>query len=71
MEQMMLRYIYANELGNFPKLQKSMFRERAEQCVRRLNWDVSVNGAGEERDEYDDINTLYLIWETAEGLHGG
>ena len=67
----MLRYLYAKELDAFPKLQKSMFCDRAEQFMRRLNWDVSVNRMGEERDEYDDLNPLYVIWETAEGLHGG
>jgi N-acyl-L-homoserine lactone synthetase len=68
---MMLRYLYAKELDAFPRLQKSMFCDRAEQFVHRLNWDVSVNGMGEERDEYDDLNPLYVIWENADGLHGG
>jgi len=67
----MLRYIYANELGAFPKLQKTMFQDRADQFSRRLNWAVSVNANGEERDEYDELNPLYVIWETADGAHGG
>ena len=67
----MLRYLYANQLGAFPKLQKSMFQDRADQFSRRLNWDVTVNAAGEERDAYDALNPLYVIWETATGVHAG
>ncbi|MEM9432536.1 MAG: acyl-homoserine-lactone synthase [Pseudomonadota bacterium] len=67
----MLRYIYANDLHNFPKLQDSMFRDRAEQFKSRLGWDVTVDDNGWERDEYDDLNPLYVIWETADGRHGG
>lgn len=67
----MLRYIYAADLPRFPRLATSMFTDRAEQFSRRLGWDVNVNAAGEERDEYDALNPLYVIWERADGLHGG
>ncbi|WP_432449123.1 acyl-homoserine-lactone synthase [Aliiroseovarius marinus] len=67
----MLRYLYGNDLKNFPLLSDTMFRDRAEQFSRRLNWDVTVNDQGHERDEYDDINPLYVIWEQADGRHGG
>ncbi len=67
----MLRYVYGNDLNQFPKLRGGMFRDRAEQFARRLNWDVSVDGAGEERDEYDAMNPLYVIWECRDGGHGG
>lgn len=67
----MLRYLYGNDIKNFPLLGDTMFRDRAEQFSRRLNWDVTVNGQGHERDEYDDINPLYVIWEQADGRHGG
>ncbi len=67
----MLRYIYADDLKNFPKLQDSMFRHRAAQFRDRLNWDVSVNEKGWEMDEYDALNPLYVIWENADGTHGG
>jgi acyl homoserine lactone synthase len=30
-----------------------------------------VNENGEERDEYDDLNPLYIIWEREDGTHGG
>ena len=67
----MLRYIYANQLGQFPRLRDEMFTHRAEQFRTRLGWDVSVDAQGHERDEYDDLNPLYIIWETADGGHGG
>ncbi len=67
----MLRYVYANELDQFPRLADEMFTHRADQFHRRLGWDVTVDGQGHEQDEYDDLNPLYVIWETAEGGHGG
>ncbi len=67
----MLRYIYANDLDQFPALQKSMYRDRADQFKTRLGWDVTVNDAGEERDNYDDLNPLYVIWQKPDGSHGG
>jgi N-acyl-L-homoserine lactone synthetase len=67
----MIRYLYANELDKFPKLKASMFRNRADQFKTRLGWDVTVNEHGEERDQYDDLNPLYLIYENVDGSHGG
>jgi len=67
----MLRYVYADDLHRFPRLADQMFRHRAAQFHDRLGWEVSVDGAGHERDEYDDKNPLYVIWETADGGHGG
>lgn len=67
----MLRYLYADQLVDFPRLSDEMFTHRAEQFHNRLGWDVSVDARGHERDEYDDLNPLYVIWETPEGGHGG
>ncbi|WP_417260121.1 acyl-homoserine-lactone synthase [Celeribacter sp.] len=67
----MLHYIYADELHMYPTLRDTMFRDRADQFKRRLGWEVSVNDNGEERDEYDDLNPLYVIWKNANGTHGG
>ncbi|MEC7760764.1 MAG: acyl-homoserine-lactone synthase [Pseudomonadota bacterium] len=67
----MLRYLYAADLHRFPRLAHSMFTDRAEQFSRRLGWEVIVNEAGEERDQYDALNPLYVIWERPDGLHGG
>jgi acyl homoserine lactone synthase len=67
----MIRFIYGDELDRYPYLKKTMFQDRAEQFKKRLDWDVSVNDAGEERDEYDDLNPLYVIWEGPDGRHCG
>ena len=67
----MLRYIYADQLHLFPELRDTMFRDRAEQFSRRLAWDVSVDEQGFERDQYDALNPLYVVWERADGTHGG
>lgn len=67
----MLRFIYGNEISAYPKLAHSMFTDRAAQFRDRLHWPVEVNEAGEERDEYDMDNPLYVLWEKADGYHGG
>jgi len=67
----MLHYIYSDDLLYYPKLASSMFRDRADQFRTRLAWPVDVDGAGEERDQYDALNPLYVIWENPDGSHGG
>jgi acyl homoserine lactone synthase len=67
----MLRYIYADQLHFYPKLARTMFRDRADQFSNRLGWDVSVDATGAERDQYDDLCPLYVIWEQPDGSHGG
>lgn len=67
----MLRYLYADQLAQHPRLADSMFADRADQFKERLGWEVSVDDNGHERDQYDDLNPLYVIWENADGSHGG
>ncbi|MEM9844153.1 MAG: acyl-homoserine-lactone synthase [Pseudomonadota bacterium] len=67
----MLRYIYGSDLDQHERLAHSMFRDRACQFRDRLGWDVTVDQNGHERDEYDDLNPLYVIWEGPDGLHHG
>ena len=67
----MLRYIYGTDLHNFPKLRDTMFRDRADQFKARLGWEVTVDEDGFETDQYDALNPLYVIWENADGTHGG
>jgi acyl homoserine lactone synthase len=67
----MLRYIYGDELKDYPKLGQSMFRDRAAQFKDRLKWDVAVDADGFEKDQYDALNPLYVIWELPGGTHGG
>lgn len=67
----MLHYLYADQLHLFPVLRDTMFRDRAEQFSRRLGWEVTVDEQGFERDQYDELNPLYVIWEREDGTHGG
>ncbi len=67
----MLRYIYGDELHNYSHLQDTMHRDRAVQFRDRLKWEVTVDDNGWERDEYDGLNPLYVIWEDGQGGHGG
>lgn len=67
----MLRYLYANQLHHHPTLAREMFRDRADQFKTRLGWDVCVDEDGQERDSYDAMNPLYVIWENQDGSHGG
>ena len=67
----MLRYLYGDQLAQFPKLRRTMFLDRTDQFHTRLGWNVSVDRNGEERDAYDDLNPLYVIWERPDGTHGG
>jgi acyl homoserine lactone synthase len=48
-----------------------MFRDRAAQFVDRLKWSaLSVDSRGWERDEYDALDPLYVVWELDDGNHG-
>lgn len=67
----MLRYLYADQLDQAPRLADTMFRDRAAQFHDRLGWEVSVGPDGYERDAYDGMNPLYVIWEEPDGTHGG
>ena len=67
----MLRYLNGDALSNFRKLRDGMHRDRAAQFRDRLKWDVQVDAAGFEREQYDDLNPLYVIWEMQDGTHGG
>lgn len=67
----MLRYIQGSDLTARPALADTMFRDRARQFRDRLHWDVQVDEQGWETDEYDELDPLYVIWETPAGRHGG
>lgn len=67
----MIRYLYAEDLAKHPTLARTMFEDRATQFKGRMGWDVTVDENGQERDEYDAINPLYVIWERPDGTHGG
>lgn len=67
----MIRYLYGSELDRHPRLRDGMFRDRADQFVTRLGWDLPLRPDGAERDGYDALDPLYVIWERADGSHGG
>ena len=67
----MLKYFYADELNDHPKIRDTMFKDRAVQFHNRLGWEVQVDTNGEERDEYDAMNPLYAVWQLPDGSHGG
>ena len=67
----MLHYVFGEDLHRYLRLRDTMFRDRADQFKARLGWEVQVTAAGEERDEYDALNPLYVIWQGPDGAHGG
>jgi acyl homoserine lactone synthase len=67
----MIRYLHGSELAAMPVLADGMFRDRAAQFRDRLRWDVTVDDRGWERDDYDAIDPLYVIWLRPDGRHGG
>lgn len=68
----MLLFTYADDLARRnPALALEMYRHRTIQFRDRLGWPVNVDPEGCERDAYDAMNPLYVIWVTAEGRHGG
>ena len=67
----MIKYIYADQLDQFPRLKDTMFKDRAEQFKVRHGWEVTVDDNGHEIDQYDALNPLYAIWELEDGTHGG
>lgn len=67
----MIKYILGTELWMHPNLAKSMFRDRAEQFSKRLNWKVDVDRNGFERDQYDNLNPIYILIQNELGDHAG
>lgn len=67
----MIRYIRAHELDRHPSLRDTMFRDRADQFHTRLGWQVQIDASGEERDQYDRLDPLYVVWQNPDGSHGG
>jgi acyl homoserine lactone synthase len=67
----MIRYLYGDELDTAPQLKHTMFLDRADQFKTRLGWDVTLENNGYERDKYDLLNPLYVIYQKPDGSHGG
>jgi acyl homoserine lactone synthase len=67
----MIRYVYAHELDKYASLVDGMFRDRAAQFRDRMKWDVDVDARGWERDQYDALAPLYIVYENEDGSHAG
>jgi acyl homoserine lactone synthase len=67
----MIRFVYADQLSQYPVLAESMFKDRAAQFKHRLDWEVSVDDRGWEIDQYDALNPMYIICEGVDGRHAG
>lgn len=68
---MNLMMIYGRDLRKRPVLQNQMFRDRRAKFRDELGWDLRVDEAGREVDEYDELNPLYIILQDARGRHVG
>ena len=67
----MIRFLDSSDLQQNRALRRAMFQDRAFQFSTRLQWDVEVNEEGEELDEYDAMNPIYLIIQSENGQHQG
>ncbi len=67
----MIRFVYAKDLCRVPTPADPMVRDRAAQCSTRRAWELDGDAKGWERDQYDQIDPLYCIYELPDGTHGG
>lgn len=67
----MIRIAHANALAAYPTLKTTMHQDRAAQFRDRLGWDVSVDENGQEVDQYDVLNPVYVVAHTPMGRHAG
>ncbi len=67
----MIRFLTTKALERHPHLADGMFRDRAAQFRGRLGWPVQVDDAGRERDQYDPLPAVYIVWQMPDGSHGG
>lgn len=58
-------------LSSTPSLRDAMFSHRKRQFVDRLNWRISADDSGLEKDHYDNEYTRYLIYLSDSGNHLG
>lgn len=67
----MISILTGDELNQTRALANSMFVDRARQFHDRLGWKVTIDGDGQEKDQYDLPHTLYVIAVDDYGLHAG
>lgn len=67
----MIEYCFGTDLWLKPSLAETMFRDRAVQFSKRLEWPVQVDAQGFERDQYDALNPIYIVAVKKDGTHEG
>lgn len=65
----MIHAIYGEDLAHQPELADAMFRERRKLFHDQFGWSLKIDERGRERDEYDDMNPLYIIITGENGEH--
>lgn len=65
----MIYFIRAEDLPSISPLPELMFKDRTTQFVKRRGWKLNVNARGEERDQYDFLNPIYIIIQSDDGRH--
>ena len=68
---MQFTLVYREDLAAFKSLADQMFRDRRLQFVERHGWELEIDAAGRELDQYDRENPLYLIVSDEAGRHLG
>lgn len=61
----------ASDLHRNPELATDMFQDRRIQFCEELGWDLHVDYKGNEIDNYDLINPLYIIMHNEKNQHIG
>lgn len=67
----MLRYLTSECLRKEPILAATMLSDRRKQFFDRLKWPVDVDPFGFERDEYDNLDPVYVVLSDSAGSHVG
>lgn len=67
----MIRIFENGAINAQPNLRDEMFRHRRAQFVERLGWDLPVDEAGREIDQYDAIRPIYIVSQGLDGRHNG
>lgn len=67
----MFTILQAHEYHLYSNIMDQIFILRKKVFADQLNWDVTVSN-GKERDYYDDLNPVYLVWcdDSFERLYG-
>lgn len=61
--------IRGNDLHRYPRIHRQMFQHRRSIFVDKLGWELNFDSDGFERDEYDELNPIYIIVEDKDGNH--